>query len=90
MKYFNNDLNNWDSFLLAGRLQKPVKFLSKVENVKITKALRNNLIQASSMGFMFLFQEEILEMDFYKIIASLSYAGDIRFTMRAESSNKID
>ena len=44
MKYFNNDLNNWDSFLLAGRLQKPVKFLSKIENVKITKALRNNLI----------------------------------------------
>lgn len=39
---------------------------------------------------MFLFQEEMLELDFYKIITSLSYAGDIRFTMRAESSNKID
>ncbi|AMD19548.1 HCL603Wp [Eremothecium sinecaudum] len=84
------DLATWNTFYLAGRLQKPVKVLKNdltVQywnnlNLKAAATLAKHRLQEKSPG-------KFSEHDFYKEITSLSYMGDIRYLLGGENPNKI-
>jgi mitochondrial translocator assembly and maintenance protein 41 len=98
---FIDDLVNWNTLYLSGRLQKPVAFLNKPDQTsshthssngkntnEITKALQANLYSALSTAILLL-PSHFSELDLYKCITSLSYEGDFRMGI-AENPNKID
>ncbi|SCU99210.1 LAME_0G02278g1_1 [Lachancea meyersii CBS 8951] len=84
------DLATWNSFYLAGRLQKPVKVLKNdlsVQywnqlNLKAAATLAKHLIQKDS-------SKPLDEFEFYKKITALSYAGDVRYNLGAENPDKV-
>lgn len=83
------DLAKWNSFYLAGRLQKPVKILRDDTMIKYWN--QQNLKSAASLAYMNLSKDEPFdEFKFYKNITELSYKGDIRYTLGAENPKKID
>ncbi|OMJ71931.1 hypothetical protein SteCoe_29747 [Stentor coeruleus] len=76
------DLKEWDTFYLAGRMQKPVSILT--ENHELTSLMMGNYKMALITGAMMgpsLFQET----DLYEQITRLSYYGD----KRLEDPNKV-
>ena len=89
------DLSTWDSFYLAGRLQKPVKILKENNAIKYWNQL--NLKGAATIAKHLLrstknkqgHKEEFNEFNFYKKITGLSYLGDIRYTLGGENPNKV-
>ncbi|KAH3899618.1 putative phosphatidate cytidylyltransferase SCDLUD_003898 [Saccharomycodes ludwigii] len=84
------DLATWDSFYLAGRLQKPVKVLKndlRVQywnqfNLKAAATVSRNITLLKNNG-------KFDEFEFYKNITSLSYLGDVRYKLGGEHPNKI-
>jgi translocator assembly and maintenance protein 41 len=83
------DLAKWNSFYLAGRLQKPVKILRDDTMIKYWN--QQNLRSAASLAFLNLPQDKPFdEFQFYRNITELSYKGDIRYTLGAENPKKID
>lgn len=87
------DLSTWDSFYLAGRLQKPVKILKENSMVKYWNQL--NLKSAATLAKHLLRRDntqspKIDEFDFYRKITGLSYLGDIRYTLGGENPNKVN
>ncbi|CCC68226.1 hypothetical protein NCAS_0B01420 [Naumovozyma castellii] len=90
MKRLLKDLATWDSFYLAGRLQKPVKILKndlRVQywnqlNLKAAATLAKHLTLKRNKG-------KFDEFQFYKEITGLSYLGDIRYTLGGENPNKV-
>lgn len=86
------DLATWDSFYLAGRLQKPVKVLKNDLRVQYWNQL--NLKAAATLAKQRLKirngDEPENEFDFYKEITALSYIGDIRYKLGGENPRKID
>jgi len=83
-----NDLYNWETLYIAGRMQKPV--LTLVENNDIEKAKQSNLKNALKMAILSLpyHQTEINEKDLFLIIAGFSYQGDFRMKF-GENPNKV-
>jgi len=83
-----NDLYNWETLYIAGRMQKPV--LTLVENNEIEKAKYSNLKNALKMAILSLpyHQTVINEKDLFLIIAGFSYQGDFRMKF-GENPNKV-
>lgn len=71
----NDDLLNWRSFYLAGRLQKPVKVLKGNETV--AKSMEVNYISAVALSCLIM-DRVIPEEDLYLNITQLSFLGDRR------------
>ena len=84
------DLALWDTFYLAGRLQKPVKFLKNNLNVLYWNQV--NLRNAATLGKYITLEKnggKFDEFEFYKEITALSYLGDIRYTLGGEDPHKV-
>ncbi|OVA12745.1 Mitochondrial matrix Mmp37 [Macleaya cordata] len=79
------DILNWESFYLSGRLQKPVHILA--DNIDIENVNSSNLKAATSAALLLL-PSEFSEEDLYAKICSLSYMGDLRMLF-AEDKNKV-
>lgn len=85
-----SDLQNWDTFGLAGRLQKPV--LPFIElNSEFEQALEQNRVNAAHTALLMLFSkvEPVTLKEFLAIIVAFSYKGDIRMRMKMENPHKI-
>ncbi|GAV50491.1 hypothetical protein ZYGR_0W00170 [Zygosaccharomyces rouxii] len=84
------DLATWNTFYLAGRLQKPVKVLKNDLRVLYWNQL--NLKAAASLAKYLTLQKnngKFDEFQFYTEIAGLSYLGDIRYQLGGENPNKV-
>ncbi|SCU95382.1 LAMI_0F02256g1_1 [Lachancea mirantina] len=84
------DLATWNSFYLAGRLQKPVKILRNDRRVSYWNQL--NLKGAATLAKHLALQKNdqvFDEGEFYKQITALSYLGDVRYKLGGENPNKI-
>lgn len=79
------DVLNWETFYLSGRLQKPVHML--VDNLDIGELNSTNLRAATSAALLLL-PSKFTEEDLYAKICSLSYMGDLRMLF-AEDRNKV-
>ena len=80
------DLSQWDTLYLAGRLQKPVKILRDDPRVRLANQV--NLLSAVRTALLLL-PENFSENDLYKTIAGISYLGDPRMDLGAENLNKV-
>ncbi|MCJ1357126.1 MAG: Mitochondrial translocator assembly and maintenance protein 41 [Icmadophila ericetorum] len=80
------DLSEWDTLYLAGRLQKPVKILRDDPRVRLANQV--NLISAVRTALLLL-PETFTERDLYSTIAGISYLGDPRMSLPAENLNKV-
>ena len=80
------DLSQWDTLYLAGRLQKPVKILRDDPRVRLANQV--NLISAVRTALLLL-PPKFTEQDLYNTIAGISYLGDPRMTLGAENLNKV-
>lgn len=83
---FRQDLTQWDTLYLAGRLHKPVGDLIEPD-AEITEAKRANLIYAFHAGILLL-TEKFTRTELLEAIVSISYLGDIR-RLLAENPNKV-
>ena len=82
-----NDLLDWESLYVSGRLHKPVNVLRHEERPDLLSALIVNHQSAVHAALLLeggIFTEE----EFYATITSLSYTGDFRMTI-GEDKNKI-
>ncbi|XP_034681142.1 phosphatidate cytidylyltransferase, mitochondrial isoform X3 [Vitis riparia] len=79
------DVLNWETFYLSGRLQKPVQVL--VDNLDIGNLNSVNLKGAISAALLLL-PAKFTEEHLYAKICSLSYMGDLRMLF-AEDRNKV-
>ena len=69
------DLGDWTTLYLAGRLQKPVKILRDDPRIRLANQI--NLISALRTALLML-PEHFTERELYERIAGLSYMGDPR------------
>lgn len=83
------DLLDWHDIYLAGRLHKPVKILIEPnEHSQLPAALVQNLHSAVHAALILL-PQHFTEIEFYKIIAGLSYNGDFRMIF-GENQEKVN
>lgn len=81
------DLSEWNTLYLAGRLQKPVKILR--DNPKVRLANQMNLLSAVRVALLLL-PSEFSEHELYSTIAGISYMGDPRMALAAENPQKVN
>lgn len=81
------DLSQWDTLYLAGRLQKPVKILR--DHPKVRLANQMNLLSALRVALLLL-PEQFTEFQLYNTIASISYMGDLRMALPVEDPKKVN
>lgn len=79
------DILNWRTFYLSGRLQKPVHVL--VDNLDVENLNSINLRAATSAALLLL-PSNFTQEDLYAKICSLSYNGDLRMLF-AEDRHKV-
>ncbi|KAH8597176.1 mitochondrial matrix Mmp37-domain-containing protein [Bisporella sp. PMI_857] len=80
------DLSEWQTLYIAGRLQKPVKILR--DHPKVRLANQINLISALRTALLLL-PPSFTEKELYGTIASISYLGDPRMSLPAEDPSKV-
>lgn len=80
------DLTQWDTLYLAGRLHKPVKILR--DDPKIRLANQVNLISALRTALLLL-PPKFTEEELYGTIAGISYLGDPRMALPTENPRKV-
>ncbi|GMM28396.1 putative phosphatidate cytidylyltransferase [Martiniozyma asiatica (nom. inval.)] len=71
-----DDLINWRTLYLAGRLHKPVAVVKNDSQLDILQ--RYNLMSAVRVALIFLGKETVTKGELYMVIAGLSYMGDPR------------
>ncbi|KAJ5738729.1 Phosphatidate cytidylyltransferase [Penicillium malachiteum] len=80
------DLTQWNTLYLAGRLHKPVKILR--DHPKVRLANQMNLLSALRVALLLL-PEKFSEFELYSTIAGISYMGDLRMVLPAEDPGKV-
>lgn len=83
---FLNDLKNWETFYIAGRMQKPILVVSAPEDIEST--IEYNRHAGVLTTELLLGKGEFDEEYFYTILAGLSYLGDTRMGI-AENPDKV-
>ena len=83
-----NDLLDWDTLYVSGRLQKPVQTLYCHEDKELHCALVTNH-QSAVHTSLLLLPDTFTEEELYCTITGLSYNGDFRMTI-GEDKNKIE
>lgn len=86
LKTLEEDLTNWDTLYLAGRLHKPVKILR--DDPKIRLANQINLLSALRTALLLL-PPKFTEEELYATIAGISYLGDPRMALPTENPSKV-
>lgn len=81
-----NDLSQWDTMYLAGRLHKPVKILRDDPRVRLANQI--NLLSALRTSLLLL-PPTFTEQELYATIAGLSYLGDPRMAFPMENPKKV-
>lgn len=85
------DLTEWETFYLAGRLQKPVRHIYEVDH-QLKKANQYNLESAFNLSLILLAlgkKRLLTKKELYEKIALLSYMGDPRMLVGGENPNKV-
>lgn len=82
-----DDLNNWKSFYLAGRFQKPIEVIKQTDDLK--RAIELNRLNALKVALLLSENPLLSEKELYEIICSLSFIGDWRRVFHLENPNKI-
>ena len=83
---FLDDLNNWTTFYMAGRMHKPILVVKA--NKEIEKAILENRLYGINATKVLAGNGEIDEKEFYMMFAGLSYIGDTRMCI-AENPDKV-
>lgn len=82
-----NDLLDWETLYVAGRMHKPVAMLLADPRVRLAQQV--NLASALRVALLLL-PESFTEVELYTRIASLSYTGDFRMSVPGgENANKV-
>lgn len=81
------DISEWNSLYLAGRLQKPVNYL--IDNRTIRLLNQYNLKSALSLAVLLMKEPYFDERQLYETITRISYLGDIRYILGGENPNKV-
>lgn len=84
---FLDDLNNWSTLYISGRLHKPVLQVKNFDKDPYRQSFKSNLESAVNTSLLLL-PERFPEDDLFLTIAGLSYTGDFRMTV-GEDRNKI-
>ena len=80
------DLSEWNTMYVAGRLQKPVKILRQTADIQVANQI--NLISALRTALLLL-PPTFNEMQLYGAIAGISYLGDPRMALPTEDPGKV-
>ncbi len=82
-----NDLIDWDTLYVSGRMHKPVAMITTDARVRLAQQV--NLASALRVALLLL-PEHFTEVELYTRIASLSYTGDFRMSVPGgENANKV-
>jgi len=85
--HFLEDLKDWKTLYISGRLHKPVLKITGFDSGNILQIYNENLCSAIRTSLLML-PEQFQEIDLYLAIASLSYLGDFRMIF-GEDKNKV-
>lgn len=80
------DIIEWNNLYLAGRLQKPVKFIG---DSLISQVNQFNLRNAMIISILMRDTQIVTKEELYETITSLSYLGDFRMVIGGENPHKI-
>ncbi|EGV63407.1 Mitochondrial translocator assembly and maintenance protein 41 [Yamadazyma tenuis] len=81
------DIVEWRNMFLAGRLQKPVRFIGG--DGTLAKLNEYNLHSAMVVAVLLLNTSNFTKTALYETITSLSYLGDPRMSVGGENPNKV-
>lgn len=82
------DICEWSNLYLAGRLQKPVKFLKQDDNL-LQNLNQYNLRSATMLSLLLTKTSTVYEQQLYETISLISYMGDLRMFIGGENPNKV-
>ncbi|QPG74485.1 hypothetical protein FOA43_001815 [Brettanomyces nanus] len=82
-----DDLTNWTTMYLSGRLHKPVAIVRNAPKISLLEQF--NLTSAVKLSLLLLNKPEINETELYEAITSISYLGDPRVKLGGENPYKV-
>jgi len=81
-----NDLLNWRTLYLAGRMHKPLRIIKDDARVRLTQQV--NLTSAVRAALLTL-PEQFSETQLFETVTAISYSGDPRMILPAENRGKV-
>ncbi|ORY77780.1 mitochondrial matrix Mmp37, partial [Protomyces lactucae-debilis] len=81
------DLDDWRTLYLAGRMQKPIKVLRDHPQVQLAY---QRTLNAALRAALLLLPQTFTERQLFTTIASLSYLGDPRMSVGGENPKKVE